>query len=179
MTAMMIKIRTWYECFLKKDQIWLQCWNSSKTHVTMISGRISWKWIYDDCNHIWSFFKKHSYHVLILIIIAIIFGPIHKNYCNHKWSNPITGWIVHKPWNGFLAVKKGTNKWIQQKWLRTITMHGNCSYCPWEATDINISPNYRIQPWNLPKNTHFDLSEFHFIDNRFSDRFADPFPLKR
>ena len=61
----------------QRDIIWLECLNSSWNHVTMISGQIVWKQIFDDCNHIRSFLWStlHSYLVLLKLKIAIILGP--------------------------------------------------------------------------------------------------------
>ena len=85
----------------KRDQIWLQCRKSSWSHVTMISGPIPRKRflrfqpyqvrIESDCNHIRSklLSSLQSYLVPFVTIIAIIFGPHGKIYCNDKRSSPI------------------------------------------------------------------------------------------
>ena len=43
-----------------------------------------------------------SYLVPIITVIAIIFGPYHKNDCNHKWSTPI------------LEVQKVSAAWLHE-----------------------------------------------------------------
>ena len=44
-----------------------------------------------DCDHIRSVSdsRLHVYLVPSVTKIVIIFGAVHKNYCNHKWSSPI------------------------------------------------------------------------------------------
>ena len=58
--------------------------------------------IWKDCNRIWPTFdfslqsylvpfslKLQSFCAPMVILIAIIYGPLYKNYCNYKWSSPI------------------------------------------------------------------------------------------
>ena len=104
---------------LNGDQIWLQSGKSSWSHGTMIFGRISSIQNFDNCSHIWSLLKRieiiygslwisdcshiesllwprlQSYLVLTASLIAIIFGPFNKNYCNHMWSYSFTWWFVN------------------------------------------------------------------------------------
>ena len=37
------------------------------------------------------FNKDQSFWSIFFTKIAIIHGPYHKDYCNHKWSSPICG----------------------------------------------------------------------------------------
>ena len=70
-----------------RNQICFQCRKLFQSHVTMISGRISWKLIFNYCNLIWSFLKT----------IAIIFGPCYIIFCNHIWSSPIQARALSSP----------------------------------------------------------------------------------
>ena len=114
MIAILIPNRTIYDCNL--DQLGPNMIAMSTIVLESPDydfGWITWEQIFDHCNHIWSFLKKiaiiygplsisdcnhiesllwprlQSYLVLTATLIAIILGPFHKNYCNHKWSNTI------------------------------------------------------------------------------------------
>ena len=71
------------------DQLRLQCRKSSQSHVTMTSGRISRKQIFDDCKHIWSLLKGlHPYQVLIFIMITYLFSHFRDHDCNASIFGP-------------------------------------------------------------------------------------------
>ena len=50
--------------------------------------------------------KLHSYFVPFVIIIAIIFGPHHKNNYNHKWSSA----IMKNCYNSVLKAYQGSEE---------------------------------------------------------------------
>ena len=103
MIAIFILKRTIYDCnpFQKGPNMTaiieiLFSRDSSRNYSHVIQGRISTLQsilvlFQKDCNFIQSesAFRLQSYLVPFLIKIAIIFGPHHENYCNHKWSTPI------------------------------------------------------------------------------------------
>ena len=70
-----------------RDQICLQCRKSSKNHVTMISGRISRKQIFDDCKHIMSFLKE----------IASITSPFWIWDCKHRFCKYLHQFVPRLP----------------------------------------------------------------------------------
>ena len=91
MIAMSVLNRTTYDCNLCQkghnmiaiieNLFWR---DSSRNHSHVTPGRFS---TLQFC----PFWKRlQSYLVPFLVNIEIIFGPYHKNYCNHKWSTPIT-----------------------------------------------------------------------------------------
>ena len=112
MIAILITNGTKYDCNDNHngDHIWLQS-VPIKTKKTAIM--FTWlKHEFRDCNHIWSLMERiaiiygvncdncihiwfslwsrlQSYLVPRITIDAAIFGPLHKNYCNHIWSSPI------------------------------------------------------------------------------------------
>ena len=117
MIAINFMIETKYECNVNYYyQIWLQWYSEWGPNMNAISIP---NWTIYDCNifqkepnmiamiqnlfsrdssrnHVHVTLAKfpilQSYLVHFVIKIVIIFFPYHKNYCNHKWSTPITKW---------------------------------------------------------------------------------------